>query len=352
MKTINQLLICGLAVVSSALSQTVPLTQDAHVVPSNGINYGSATTINVGGPNAAQALVQFDLSYLPTGVTATNVNKATLTLFANKVGYAGTVNVSVANGTWTEAGVNGTNAPVAGAAIASGVPVSTANTYFTVDATVAVKNWLTGTTNSGFLITPADQTVNVAFDSKESSTTSHSAMLTIVLAATGPQGPQGPLGLTGLTGLTGPQGQTGPTGPLGLKGLTGLTGLTGPQGPQGQKGPAGPSGATGFTGLQGQTGATGPQGPGSLNGLIVRNSNDSTLGADNYGSRYISCTGANPILIGGGCGSRDDNSAKNDVVVNYSGPSLANPASEWACFVANKNLIADRAVRIWAICSK
>ncbi len=245
MKTINQLLICGLAVGSSALSQTVPLTQDAHVVPSNGINYGSATTINVGGPNVAQALVQFDLSYLPTGVTATNVNKATLTLFANKVGYAGTVNVSVANGTWTEAGVNGTNVPVAGAAIASGVPVSTANTYFTVDATVAVKNWLTGTTNSGFLITPANQTVNVAFDSKESSTTSHSAMLTIVLAATGPQGPIGPLGLTGLTGL---QGQTGPTGPLGLKGLTGLTG---PQVQNVLRGSQGPAGATVFTGLPG-----------------------------------------------------------------------------------------------------
>jgi hypothetical protein len=63
-----------------AFAQTVPLMQDSYVVtsPATAGNYGAATTINVGGPNAANALVQFDLSALPAGTTATNIARATV----------------------------------------------------------------------------------------------------------------------------------------------------------------------------------------------------------------------------------------------------------------------------------
>lgn len=184
-------LVCGMAALPvAAIAQAVPLTQDSYVAtnPATASNYGTAATINAGGPNADQALVQFDLTALPAGTTAANIGKATLTLFVNKLGAAGTINISVANGIWTESGLNGTNAPVPAASVASGVSVSASSGYLSVDATAAVKSWLSGTTNSGFIITPNDGTVLVAFDSKESTTTSHPATLAITLSSSGATG--------------------------------------------------------------------------------------------------------------------------------------------------------------------
>jgi hypothetical protein len=115
---------------------------------------------------------------------------------------------------------DGTNAPVAAAVVASGVSVSMSDNYLYVDATAAVQSWLNGTTaNSGFIVTPNTGTgVNVAFDSKESTTTSHPATLTITI------GPSGAAGATGPTGTTGAQGPVGATGPAGQNGATGPTG--------------------------------------------------------------------------------------------------------------------------------
>ena len=221
--TLTRSLFWGLALLPlAARAQTVPLTQDTYVVPGSGINYGTAATINVGGPSADTALVQFDLMALPSGIFGSNVAKATLTLFVNKVGAAGTVNISVANGPWSELTVNGTGAsPVPGAAVASGVSISTGSEYLYVDATSAVQAWLNGgASNNGFVVTPAGGGVNVAFDSKESTTTSHPATLSIVLTSVGPAGPIGPQGPSGSAGVQGSTGATGPQGPAGPAGLT------------------------------------------------------------------------------------------------------------------------------------
>jgi len=139
---------------ASAFAQTVPLTQDSYVVtsPATVTNYGTPATVNVVAANGTNGLVQFDLTALPAGTTPANIARATLTLFINKLGVAGTINISVANGPWTELGVNGINAPVAAASVASAVPVTTGSDYLYVDATAAVQNWLNGTTNSGFII--------------------------------------------------------------------------------------------------------------------------------------------------------------------------------------------------------
>ena len=202
-------LLCSLTLLPmAAFAQTVPITQDSYVVtsPASGTNFGSTVTINVTNAatsNGSQALVQFDLTALPPGTTAANVTKATLTLFVKTVGAAGTINVSLANGSWTEAGVTANNAPVPCAAVASGIPLSigSTNTYLYVDATAAVQSWLNGTTNNGFIITPNDSVVGVTFDSKESTTTSHPATLTIIFGATRPTGPVGPAGPPGPAGL-------------------------------------------------------------------------------------------------------------------------------------------------------
>ncbi len=242
-------LLCGLAVFpAAALAQTVPLTQDAYVVPANTTNFGTATTLHVGA-DGAEALVQFDLTALPaTTTTGSNVAKATLTLFVNTVDVAGMVNISVANGSWSELAVTGTDPPVPGAAVGD-VPVSVANNYVTVDATQAVQDWVNGTSNNdGFIITPSGS-VQVEFDSKENTATSHPATLAITLVnpgptgATGAQGPTGPAGAMGAQGPTGPAGATGAQGPAGPTGAMGAQGPTGPAGAMGAQGPTGPAGA-------------------------------------------------------------------------------------------------------------
>jgi hypothetical protein len=101
----------GVALLPLAVfAQSVPLTQDSYVLPGGAGNYGVQQYIAVGSANNYQSLVQFDLTTLPAGTVA----KATLVLFAKTVTTAGTVNISTANGTWTEAGVTGNNAPGAG----------------------------------------------------------------------------------------------------------------------------------------------------------------------------------------------------------------------------------------------
>ena len=91
-------------------AQTIQPLQDAYVVPGNPSNYGAGTSLSVGS-SSSQGLIQFDLTTLPAGLTASQIQKATLTLFVNHVGVPGTVNIYTANGAWTETGVNGNNAP-------------------------------------------------------------------------------------------------------------------------------------------------------------------------------------------------------------------------------------------------
>jgi hypothetical protein len=265
MKKLIRVGIAALAMLPAAVyGQTLVPLQDAYIVPANGSNFGVPPTITVGGATNAQGLVQFDLTQLPPGVLPSQVLQATFTLFLDNVSSAGSINIYVANGAWTEAGVNGNNAPSPASLVASNVSVSTKNTFITVDATAAVQAWLNSpTANDGFLIQAALAATSVQFDSKENVNTSHAATLTVSLASTGPQGPQG------VQGTTGSQGPQGPQGAIGSQGTAGTNGATGPQGPQGATGPQGPQGPQGNAGATGSAGAQGPQGPaGSLTNIF------------------------------------------------------------------------------------
>jgi hypothetical protein len=241
------------SIVPAAYAQGLLPLGDTFFTQGTNNNFGTSPTINVGGAGIYQGLIQFDTAALPAGITGASVAKASLVLFVNKVGSAGAININAANGPWTEGAVNGNNGPSIGMTVASSVPVNAAGVYITVDATALVKAWLDGTLiNSGVIISadPASPGTSAFFDSKESASTSHPAMLQITLTgggATGPAGPQGP------TGLAGPQG---------LPGLAGPVGLAGPSGPQGSTGLAGPMGLPGPVGLAGPTGPVGPIGPG------------------------------------------------------------------------------------------
>jgi hypothetical protein len=215
-----------------------PIVGDSYFATGNVTNHGAEAVITIGGTTGYEGVIQFNLSTLPAGITSTMISKATLTLFAG-LGASGTINITTANGAWTESSVTGKNYPVAGAAVANGITV-TPEEFVPVDVTAAVQKWLSGQlVNYGFLISPGTTATSVNFDSKESSGTSHPATLDITL--TGPEGPAGP------AGATGPAGAKGAAGAAGAAGATGTTGAQGPQGPQGAPGPQGPAGQVATT---------------------------------------------------------------------------------------------------------
>jgi len=249
------------------------LTDDTYTSSSSGANnFGKQITLLVqgspGNSPGKRSFLKFDLSVLPAGATGSNVGKATLRLFVNKVTKAGSFDVVRVAGDWDENNITDNTAPALGSVEADGVSVETADvlSYVKVDLTNLVKDWADGVfANHGIAIVPNTEGIDVSFDSKENKTTSHEASLSIALQGTGGiQGPTGPQGPKGDKGDTGPQGPTGPTGPQGAQGATGPTGPqgpTGPTGPQGATGPSGPTGAQGLTGAVGATGPTGPTGP-------------------------------------------------------------------------------------------
>ncbi len=262
----------------SAISeaQQATLTADAHVSASRPtVNSGSLSNLNVGG--GYTALLQFDLSTLPAGLTAAQLSRATVRLFCNRADTPGTFSAQLLTSAWTESAVTYATIPGAGTTAASGT-CSAPNQFVTLDVTAAVQGWLAApSTNFGLALTAP--TAVLQFDSKENDLTGHAPELDLMTAtatgsgaagatgATGSAGPSGATGATGvqgLPGLSGLPGAAGATGSSGLAGVTGATGLLGPTGAQGAQGVTG-AGLPGITGATGVSGATG--GPG-LQGLV------------------------------------------------------------------------------------
>jgi hypothetical protein len=264
-------------------AQTAPLLGDAFIAPGSVANYGAAVNVGIGGVPGYQGLFLFDLTALPAGTTAASVSGASLRLFLDRVGAAGSINVNAAAAPWTESTVNGFSGPGVGAFVAGAIGVSVADAYISIPVTSQVQAWLNGAPNYGFIVTAATSSTSVFFDSKENTSTSHPAVLEIDLygqagatGAPGTAGPPGPTGATGPAGASGPQGATGaqgapgPGGPTGAIGPPGAAGAVGPagvagaagaNGPTGAIGPTGAAGATGSTGVTGLAGPTGPLGP-------------------------------------------------------------------------------------------
>ena len=234
-------------------------------------NFGALANMLVGPGGAAptqnKSLVQFDLSGF-SGVQSSDVRKAVLWVYVNRVTTAGSIDVYDVTTAWAENTVTWNAAPVPGAILGT-IPVSSASQWVGLDITPEVQAWLaTPSQNHGVQLaafTAANTAVQL--DTKESTTTSHPAQLEIVLngpaGATGPAGAAGPTGATGVAGpagTTGPAGSTGPAGAAGATGATGVAGPAGTTGPAGSTGPAGAAGATGATGVAGPAGTTGPAG--------------------------------------------------------------------------------------------
>lgn len=297
------------------------LAADTHVAagfPSN--NFGATASFQTGASTNITGLVRLDLSPLPFGTTASQVARATLSLWVTKVIEPASFSVQAVNGDWQESGVTFASqpavfAPLAPPANLPGLTVSVpeAMVWASVDVTPWVKAWVAGSIpNHGFALVP--KTGSVFFSSKEGASSGHPARLTIALS--GPAGATGATGAQGAVGATGPQGLQGTTGPQGVRGATG------PQGVQGATGPAGPA------------------------GLAWYYYHDSVAG-NSWETWNFSCPAGNPI--GGACGHRDENSAIKDIEVVYSGPVFG-LGNRYRCAVDNTSG-SSRAIRIAVLCS-
>jgi len=260
--------------VSGASALDAILSGDASVNAAHrSSNYGALSNLYVGNGNTT--FLQFALTTLPAGTLSSQVSRATLTVFVNRVNVAGPVSVAPVTASWGEYSVTSAAAPTAGSSIGN-LPVSAPGQFVSVDVTNQVQAWLnTPASNNGFALTSA--AADALFDSKENDETGHAARLDITLVNQGPQGIQGIQGIPGVAGLQGATGLAGPTGPTGSQGLPGIQGLTGP------------------AGAIGAAGATGPQGPpvnfqGAWSSATVYSTGDAVF---YNGSSFISLANSN-----------------------------------------------------------
>jgi hypothetical protein len=181
-------------------------------------NFGANAQLAVG--NGATTLMQFSLGTLPAGLQASNINKATLLLYVNRVTAAGGVSFAGLNGPFTEmTATQASTSGLVGAPFAGPVPLSAASvgSYLSIDVTSQVQSALVaGSVGFGVV---SDGTAVAQFDSKENTLSSHPPQLTLTLVSVGPQGPKGdpgavgPKGDPGAQGIPGVSGPAGPTGP-------------------------------------------------------------------------------------------------------------------------------------------
>ncbi len=238
MKHFYWLTLFMLGVALSASGQAVP-SQVANVQLGSFLGNRGGLSIQVqysASNHGLNGYVQFNLGVFPT-LTVAQIQKATLVLFAENGGNAGTISVCRAATTWSASTITGNNAPVCAAGTSTNLVVTAAQlssgSFVSVDVTSIVQSWYNGSSNFGIILSGATSGTNVQLDTLASNF-GYPPVLDLVLQSQGPQGPIGPQG---------PQGLQGPQGPQGFQGLPGATGVTGPTGPQGPQGIQGPAGA-------------------------------------------------------------------------------------------------------------
>jgi hypothetical protein len=229
--------------------------------------------------------INFSLATLPNLIKATDIEKATLRIWVEKVSTPGPVDLHIVNSPWDENLLTAASIPDTGYVDTIYLKESDEGRFISIDITAILQDWIDlPYANNGLAFFPGNEDVNVRFNSKENTKTSHP--MEIEVAYVGPQGPQGP---AGQQGEQGPRGLTGAQGPAGPQGEPGPVGLMGPQGPQG---PAGPQGEQGPRGLTGPQGPVGPAGPAAKESQVVAWSASDTTGD------WISCNNKNTIESG------------------------------------------------------
>ncbi|HBB96571.1 MAG TPA: hypothetical protein DC054_14385, partial [Blastocatellia bacterium] len=152
----------------------------------------SVSALTVQGSSAtegsAASFIKFKLTpNLPSTTPGSLVAKATLTLYVGSLQSSGSFNVYRVTSPWGEGDTTAPTYDVANPVVI-GVPVTSANSYATVDVTALAQQWLGtdglgagGAPNYGIALVSGTATTAFSFDSKESTTTSHPARLTVLL---------------------------------------------------------------------------------------------------------------------------------------------------------------------------
>src|SRR5215475_8405960 len=187
------LLIILLMLPISSLAQSA-LTDDAHVLLFQGDkNNGAEPKLSVS--PKANAYLKFNLSYtLPGATPGSKVGRATIKLYVDSIKAAGKLDVYQVLGPWDENVITGANAPPLGALVTTTGQIGTDQNgkFIVIDVTPLVRQWLgddgqgtNGIPNQGLAVVahPAGATsremVDITFDSKENSLTSHEAQLNV-----------------------------------------------------------------------------------------------------------------------------------------------------------------------------
>ncbi len=223
-KTIKATLLSAILVIPCAgWAATLQVTDDTYLSQTYPLlNFGNSLgDWNVGGGNSA--LIRVNLASLPSNIIGVNVQKATLTVFVNKVFTWGALDL--APNVYPRGRKRTRNmAPLSWARrllATAPVEVPPSATYVTFDITHARTGDVVNgpATNYGVAITAAatqSDTV-LALDSKEATATGHAAFVDVVLGSVGPTGATGPAGPEGAKGAAGPDGLPGPAGPPGIR---------------------------------------------------------------------------------------------------------------------------------------
>jgi hypothetical protein len=227
----------------------LPLLDDSTTSNAPGLgntHFGDFSVLRVASENGSsmRTWLKFDLATLPAGITSAQIVQAKLRLWVasrtTTAGPASRVRVAAVQAAWDELSLTHANAPAVSSIPSAILDIPDKEEFAVTDLTVLVRAWVGGTAhNHGICLTPADPGMSVYFDSKESITSSHEAVLELPLA--GPPGPKGDKGDTGMTGIAGPPGMRGNDGVPGLKGDRGERGEKGDTGDRGDVGPAGPA---------------------------------------------------------------------------------------------------------------
>ncbi len=228
-------LLTGACLLAAVAAEAPPSadTQIGAALP--GANFGAQPYLTVGGGNTA--LLRFDLSGLPTGSSAADIEQATLSLWVSKTTNAGELEIAPIDGDWNESTVTYATRPPTGAVLAT-FGVTGSGSLVELDVTEQVRAWLDSpASNHGLALRPAtDPGLQVFLDSKENVATSRPPQLKLQLSLRGAKGDRGPQGAPGPAGAGGAQGKTGPVGDPGPQGVPGTNGLKGNTGPQGASG--------------------------------------------------------------------------------------------------------------------
>jgi hypothetical protein len=208
----KRIAILAAAVCSTAFATQIPVAMDAMAGPASADGSGPALQVGGGYRSYLNFAVQPEVAH----VTAAGIGSAMVRLWVSRVTAPGSVDVFVAASAWDENTITSANAPGAGVQVAT-FSVPPGGGWVTVDISNLVRVWRDFPSAEFGLVLAANAAtpgVNVQFDSKENTLTSHAAMLDVSFVA--PQGPPGPAG---------PVGDAGPVGPLGKPGTDGA-GLT------------------------------------------------------------------------------------------------------------------------------